>query len=72
MFLFWQALASAAQELSDATTPIKLVGSEAKAEDRLSARHPVVTHRSEAPVDWRKVVEERIASKTKRFSKVSV
>ncbi|XP_040212526.1 telomere length regulation protein TEL2 homolog isoform X2 [Rana temporaria] len=63
------ALASAAQELSDATTPIKLVGPEAKAEDSLSARHPVVTHQSEAPVDWRKVVEERIASKTKRFSK---
>lgn len=62
-------LASAAQELSDATTPIKLVGPEEEAEDRLSARHPVVTHQSEAPVDWRKVVEERIASKTKRFAK---
>ncbi|XP_072273765.1 telomere length regulation protein TEL2 homolog isoform X2 [Pyxicephalus adspersus] len=54
-------LASAAQELSNLPPP----QSKAKAGDpRLAS-----SSKGDGPVDWRKVVEERIASKTKHFSK---
>ncbi|CAI9560405.1 unnamed protein product [Staurois parvus] len=62
-------LASAAKELSDSIIPVKPVDPEAKAEDHLLSSRLVATQQSEEPVDWRKVVEERIASKVRRFAK---
>ncbi|KAM5151815.1 LOW QUALITY PROTEIN: telomere length regulation protein TEL2 homolog [Mantella aurantiaca] len=60
-------LTSAAQELADSATPIKAANPEAKAGDPHSAL--VASHQNEGPADWRKVVEERISSKTRHFTK---
>ncbi|XP_053327293.1 telomere length regulation protein TEL2 homolog [Spea bombifrons] len=56
-------LASAAKDLSELVTTGKAVAHNLRSASKL--------RNTEAPVDWRKVVEERIESKTRRFAKGS-
>uniref|UniRef100_A0A8C5R899 Telomere length regulation protein TEL2 homolog n=1 Tax=Leptobrachium leishanense TaxID=445787 RepID=A0A8C5R899_9ANUR len=56
-------LASAAKDLSELVAPAKLISRGPDCVKKVDPSKP------EAPVDWRKVVEERIASKTRRFAK---
>ncbi|XP_044159665.1 telomere length regulation protein TEL2 homolog isoform X2 [Bufo gargarizans] len=62
-------LAAAAKELSESVNPKKEEAPETATRDFHS---PSSTHgniKDDAPIDWRKIVEERIANKTRRFAK---
>ncbi|XP_053550214.1 telomere length regulation protein TEL2 homolog [Bombina bombina] len=58
-------LASAAQNLSKISTPAHTLSSNKSPQIVTSSQKP------DSPVDWKKVVEERIKSKTRRFAKGS-
>ncbi|XP_068100541.1 telomere length regulation protein TEL2 homolog isoform X2 [Hyperolius riggenbachi] len=60
-------LATAAQELSESPATDKPAAPKKQAAE--SSCHSVEACQDHCAVDWRKIVEERIASKTKRFAK---
>ncbi|XP_075686541.1 telomere length regulation protein TEL2 homolog [Rhinoderma darwinii] len=62
-------LAAAAQELSESVNPEKEEAPETVTCDLQSPSSTQGNVKESAPVDWRKIVEERIASKTRRFAK---
>ncbi|KAM4697742.1 telomere length regulation protein TEL2 homolog [Rhinophrynus dorsalis] len=62
-------LASAAQDLSDKPPPGKSVPPGHSGHDPWSVSVRAEPLKKDIPVDWRKVVEERIAGKTRRFAK---
>ncbi|KAG9476839.1 hypothetical protein GDO78_002303 [Eleutherodactylus coqui] len=62
-------LAAAAQELSESVIPKKAEAPETAAHDFQSPSGTRGNVKDDAPVHWRKIVEERIANKTRRFAK---
>ncbi|XP_075035597.1 telomere length regulation protein TEL2 homolog [Mixophyes fleayi] len=64
-------LASAAQELSEPSATTKPAAPKSLTRDDLQSAGSIAgtAVKGDAPVDWRRVVEERIAKKTRRFAK---
>ncbi|XP_063790739.1 telomere length regulation protein TEL2 homolog isoform X2 [Pseudophryne corroboree] len=62
-------VSSAAQELSESEDSKKPAASKTLTHTLQPASSAAETGKGDAPVDWRKVVEERIAKKTRRFAK---
>ncbi|KAM4631813.1 telomere length regulation protein TEL2 homolog [Discoglossus pictus] len=64
-------LATAAQKLSEISARVKTVKSSSLNKTSKAAVELSGSEKADAPIDWRKVVEERIKSKTRRFGKGS-